>query len=983
MSDKGLEVEELVDADIRVTGVASTAVDIDGKLTDLTILAPDPAAVQIERRAHEPASLAVQSLAKVMATKGQTWEHRLRFQGRIEKMGENGGVQFRDSSGRVAISSVAGLDTRQTGAVDIVAFVDRKNSGWSLADARLTLKTPPLAKSGNSPAAITSIAELHALDPERAALGIPVLIDGVVTYFDRDWQMMFLEGATGGVYISLHGSRDPPSLRVGDRVRIQGLSEAGDFAPVVVSPQIYFLSHASLPSPSLVNAETIFSGVDDSQWVELEGVVESIGFDGSHPSAKLLWGSHTYKLTFPPSVKLSRQWIDARVKVQGAAGTLFNAKRQVLGIQLFVQGLDQLRRLPDLRISRDGGEPPVLAIDKLLQFNPNEVAGHRVHLRGKVLATQPGGPTWIRDDSGAVVIREHNEIVLNDGDIVDVLGFASPGAFAPEIHEGVLSKRSSGAAEKPINVTPQRALFQGMHGQLVRIEGRLVGQYRNGQEQTLLLRNGKSTFVVRAMGNLPAYEIGAVLRSTGICSVSAKRYRGVMVPSSLEIEVESPASVSLVRSAPWLNEKRAWRVLALTSLLIAAALTWVIMLRRRVIGQTRIIAQKLVEVERLKEKAEAASDAKSQFLANMSHELRTPMNGILGMAELAMRAESLAEERECLATIRSSGDALLVILNDLLDLSKIEAGKFQIEHSAFSIRELVREAGRVFAFSMKEKGLLFESSVADSIPDALLGDPMRLRQILLNLLGNAVKFTQVGSVSLTAAGEPEGDQVVLRLVVRDSGIGIPLERQKRIFEPFRQADDSIARHYGGTGLGLSICLKLVNLMSGALAVDSEPGRGSAFSIQVPLKLAPPREAAALAPSGGQTASIVARLKILLAEDNLVNQTVAARLLRKEGHDVVVAGNGKLAVEEFERGTFDLILMDVQMPEMSGLDATREIRLLERSRKTRVPIIALTAQTMEGDRENCLRAGMDGFASKPIRLPELWAAISALTAPAIQ
>ena len=172
MSDKGLEVEELVDADIRVTGVASTAVDIDGKLTDLTILAPDPAAVQIERRAHEPASLAEQSLAKVMATKGQTWEHRLRFQGRIEKMGENGGVQFRDSSGRVAISSVAGLDTRQTGAVDIVAFVDRKNSGWTLADARLTLKTPPLAKSGNSPAAITSIAELHALDPERAALGV-------------------------------------------------------------------------------------------------------------------------------------------------------------------------------------------------------------------------------------------------------------------------------------------------------------------------------------------------------------------------------------------------------------------------------------------------------------------------------------------------------------------------------------------------------------------------------------------------------------------------------------------------------------------------------------------------------------------------------------------------------------------------------------------------------------------------------------------
>jgi signal transduction histidine kinase/ActR/RegA family two-component response regulator len=978
MEDQGLDSERLVDAVIRVTGVASTGVDIDGKLTDLTILAPNPKAIQTLEAAPAPASLAVRSVKEILSVTGKLPEHRVRLRGRIEKTGEGETFRFGDGSGSIALSSVAGLDTSQAGPIDIVAFMERAGGGgWALADVRPTFGANPATERGSSARPITSVAELHGLTSQDAALERPVSLEGIVTYYDPDWQMMFLQDPTAGVFISLHGVTRLPALKVGDRVRIHGVSGAGDFAPVVQMPRFQFLGSGSLPNPERIDAESIFSGLADSQWVELQGIVQSLELDGNHPSASLSWGSHNYKIIFPPSVKLTPDWIDAGVIVRGAAGTLFNGSRQVLGIQLFVQGLDQLDRLRDSGTA-GGRLPPVMAIDKLLQFDPNEMPGHRVQLRGKVLATRAEGPTWIKDDTGAVVIREHNEIALNDGDIVDVAGFAFPGEYSAEIHDGFIRKLSSGPPATPIDITPERALFQGVHGQLVRLDGRLISEYRNGQEQTLLLRNGKATFTVRGMGNLPVYETGAVLRVTGICNVRATRYRAVLVPTSFEIAVDSPASVIVLRNAPWLTEQRAWRVLALTCLLVAGALEWAFMLRRRVRGQTRFIEQKLVEVEKLKEKAEAASEAKSRFLANMSHEIRTPMNGILGMTELAMQAESPEEQRECLSTLRSSGDALLSILNDLLDLSKIEAGKFEIAEEPFSIRELLSDAGKVFAHRMREKGLRFESSAADSLPDALRGDALRLRQILLNLLGNAVKFTEAGLVSLTAAGEQEGDRVHLRLVVRDTGIGISTEKQGRIFEAFRQADDSTAQKYGGTGLGLSICVKLVALMGGKIAVQSEPGQGSAFSVHLVLKPAPPHEAVTVALPEGRVESLVKPLRILLAEDNLVNQTVAARLLKKHGHVVTIAGNGRLALDEFGRSAFDLVLMDIQMPVMDGLDAAREIRLLERSRKTRVPIIAMTAQTMAGDRESCFSAGMDAFVSKPIRLPELWAAISEVT-----
>ena len=377
----------------------------------------------------------------------------------------------------------------------------------------------------------------------------------------------------------------------------------------------------------------------------------------------------------------------------------------------------------------------------------------------------------------------------------------------------------------------------------------------------------------------------------------------------------------------------------------------------------------------LAERAEAANRAKSEFLANMSHEIRTPMNGIIGMTHLALDAATEQERREYLGIVKSSADSLLAIINDILDFSKIEAGRLDIEETDFALRQTLREALLSLDHRATEKGLALQVVVAPAVPDAVRGDPTRLRQVIINLVANAIKFTERGSVTLRVAAEPQASgERQLVFAVTDTGIGIPPESLAGIFEAFTQADSSTTRKYGGTGLGLTITRRLVGLMGGALSVQSELGRGSTFSFTLPLHLAAsPVSAAKASPgAGGGPVSGSQRLNVLLVEDNRVNQMLAIRLLEKWGHTVKLAENGQQALQAVERGElFDVVLMDMQMPVMDGLEATRQIRMHEAGHHLpRVPIVAMTANAMQGDRERCIEAGMDDYVSKPINPAEL-------------
>ncbi len=386
------------------------------------------------------------------------------------------------------------------------------------------------------------------------------------------------------------------------------------------------------------------------------------------------------------------------------------------------------------------------------------------------------------------------------------------------------------------------------------------------------------------------------------------------------------------------------------------------------------------ELELSRHAAEVANRAKSEFLANMSHEIRTPMNGVIGMTQLLRYTALTHEQAEYLDNLELSGNNLLALINDILDLAKIESGKIELEFSDFNFSLCIHDVVNIQSARIRQKGLLLSIDIQKQLPELVMGDVLRLKQILMNLLGNAIKFTETGSISIKALliGQDK-DQIKVRLSVQDTGIGMTTEAMERIFKPFEQADSSVTRKYGGSGLGLTICRRLTELMGGRIWAESSLGQGSTFFVELPLLISN-QTVTTEKPHQNRPALFSAnQLRLLVAEDNHLNAVALCAMLHKMGHQTEVVTDGQQAIDLWQKSHFHCILMDIQMPVMDGRLAEATIRAEESTMGGHTPIIALTAHALQGDRERFLAEGFDGYISKPVDMVELEAQLAKVTA----